>query len=62
MRQAWLLQYYEALMLLCEQLGCSNGGAIFAQAAISQVPTRWLYHCMTDFCWNTHGMTGSTMK
>jgi hypothetical protein len=35
--QADRLQYYEALMLVCERLGCPEGAARFAQAAVRQV-------------------------
>lgn len=37
MAQAERLQYYEALMLVCERLGCPEGAARFAQAAVRQV-------------------------
>lgn len=36
--QAERLQYYEALMLACERLGCPQLAARFAQAAVRQVP------------------------
>lgn len=35
--QAERLQYYETLMLACERLGCPEGAARFAQAAVRQV-------------------------
>ena len=35
--QAEQLQYYEAMMLVCERLGCPEGAAQFAQAAMHQV-------------------------
>lgn len=35
--QAERLQYYETLMLACERLGCPEGAARFAQAAVRQI-------------------------
>ncbi len=35
--QGQQLQYFEALMLVCERLGCPEGAAQFAQAAVHQV-------------------------
>ncbi|BDA47676.1 probable nuclear pore complex protein Nup160 at C-terminar half [Coccomyxa sp. Obi] len=35
--EAERLQYYETLMLACERLGCPEGAARFAQAAVRQV-------------------------
>ncbi|EIE23821.1 hypothetical protein COCSUDRAFT_83696 [Coccomyxa subellipsoidea C-169] len=35
--EAERLQYYEVLMLVCERLGCPEGAARFAQAAVRQV-------------------------
>ena len=37
--QAERLQYFEALMLVCERLGCPTLAARFAQAAVRQVGT-----------------------
>ena len=40
--QGQQLQYFEALMLVCERLGCPEGAAQFAQAAVHQVDAAYL--------------------
>ncbi len=35
--QGQQLEYFEALMLVCERLGCPEGAAQFAQAAVHEV-------------------------